>query len=147
MKASSVQPYLFFAGRCDEAIAFYRAAVGAELEMLMRFDQSPQPLAPGSIPEGFGGKVMHAALRIGDGVVLASDGTETTPRFGGFSLSLTLGTADEARRAFGALSEGGEVTLPMSPTFWSPCFGMLKDRFGVHWMVGVAPTPAPAAAG
>lgn len=138
MKTPSIQPYLFFAGRCDEAIEFYGAAVGAELEMRMRFNESPQPLPPGSIPDGFERKVMHASLRIGNSVVLVSDGKDPGLGFSGFSMSLTLESVEVANRVFGALSEGGRVTMPISQTFWSPCFGMLKDRFGVEWMIGVA---------
>lgn len=139
MKSPLIQPYLFFAGRCDEAIEFYGQVLGAKLEMRMRFDESPQPLPPGSIPDGFGRKVMHASLRIGNSIVLVSDGRDVGPGFSGFSMSLTYATAGEARKAFGALSQGGSVTMPISETFWSPCFGMLKDRFGVEWMIGVGP--------
>lgn len=138
-----LQPYLFFGGRCDEAIEFYQNAIGARLEMRMRFDESPVPLPPGAIPAGFGNKVMHSALRIGNQTLLASDGRGDASGFSGFSLSLLMATESEARHAFEALSQGGEITLPMSATFWSGCFGMLRDRFGVAWMVGVAPAPTP----
>src|SRR5215217_5616177 len=132
-----IQPYLFFDGRADEAIEFYRRAVGAEVQMLMRFKDSPEPTmsAPGSE-----NKVMHAQIRIGDSVVLASDGDcQGKAKFEGFALSLTVASEADADRAFAALSEGGQVRMPLTKTFFSQRFGMLADRFGVAWMVYVAP--------
>jgi PhnB protein len=135
--AMQAQPYLFFEGRCDEAIAFYRGALGAEVTMLMRFKESPDPamVAPGT-----GDKVMHASFRIGETTVLASDGRcQGAPSFQGFALSLTVPTEAEAERLFGALGDGGQVQMPMAKTFFSPRFGMVADRFGVSWMVYVTP--------
>ncbi|HWP59151.1 MAG TPA: VOC family protein [Candidatus Acidoferrales bacterium] len=133
-----VQAYLFFDGRCEEAIQFYRRALGAEQLMLMRFKESPSPVAPGTIPAGSENKVMHAALRIGDTIVMASDGhCAGRPSFEGFSLSLSVPDAPTADRVFSALAEGGSVKMPLSETFWSPRFGMLTDKFGVGWMVNV----------
>jgi len=109
--------------------------------MLMRYDESPQPMPPGSIPAGFEKKVMHATFRIGDSLLMASDGNEEALNFNGFSLSLACPTEGEAKQAFSALAEGGQVTMPLSKTFWSPCFGMLEDRFGVGWMISVASGP------
>jgi len=137
MSLAYVQPYLFFGGRCEEALAFYRAALGAEVDMLMRFRESPDPPPPDVIPSGFEDKIMHAAFRIGSTVLMASDGCEEAQRFSGFSLSLALPTADEAHRAFAALADGGQVQMPLGETFWSPCFGMLTDRFGIGWMITV----------
>jgi PhnB protein len=135
-----VQPYLFFDGRCEEAINFYRKAVGAEVIMLMRFKESPEPHQPGMIPLGSENKVMHAAFRVGDSTVLASDGRCTgKPKFDGFALSLTVTNEAEADRAFKALGDGGQVQMALAKTFFSPRFGMLADRFGVTWMVYVAP--------
>jgi PhnB protein len=134
-----VQPYLFFNGRCEEALDFYRTAVGAEVSMLMRYKDSPEPPAPGMIPPGSEDKVMHASVRIGGSQVLASDGhCAGQPNFQGFSLSLTVADAAEAERAFAALSDGGKVGMPLAQTFFSPRFGMLTDRFGLAWMVYVA---------
>jgi PhnB protein len=134
-----IQPYLFFDGRCEEAIEFYRGAVGAEVTMLMRFKENPEATA-GCMPPGAEDKVMHASLRIGDATVLASDGRCTgQPSFQGFALSLTASDADEAERMFAALGNGGQVQMPMAKTFFSPRFGMVADRFGVSWMVYVAP--------
>jgi PhnB protein len=135
-----IQPYLFFDGRCEEAIEFYRRALGAELKMLMRFKESPQPAQPGMCPPGSGEKVMHASFRVGETEVLASDGRcDGKPSFQGFSLSLTVPNEAEAERLFASLSEGGQVQMPLAKTFFSPRFGMVADRFGVSWMVYVAP--------
>ena len=134
-----VQPYLFLDGRCEEAIEFYRKALGAEVEMLMRFKDSPEPPQPGMIPPGSENKVMHSCLRIGDTRVMASDGhCQGKPNFQGFSLSLTVPSAAEADRVFAALGNGGQVQVPLTKTFFSPRFGMVADRFGVSWMVLVA---------
>jgi PhnB protein len=133
-----IQPYLFFGGRCDEALAFYGKALGARTDMLMRFSESPEPAPPGMVKPGFEKKVMHAQFTIGGNVIMASDGCGPTPGFSGFSLSLALPTVAEVDRAFAALSEGGQVGMPLSKTFWSPRFGMLTDKFGIGWMVSVA---------
>lgn len=127
-----VQPYLFFDGRCDEAISFYRNALGAEVQMLMRYKDCPEP----GMVDGNGDKVMHAALRIGETVVLASDGRCTGQlKFQGFGMALTAANEAEADRLFNALADGGEVQMPLAKTFFSPRFGMVADRFGVLWMV------------
>ena len=136
----SVQPYLFFGGRCDEALEFYRQALGAEVQMLMRFKESPEP-QPG-LPDCFEDKVMHVSFRIGDTVVMASDGQcEGDPHFEGFSLSITVPDEAEAERVFNALSDGGLVSMPLEKTFWAPKFGMLQDRFGIGWMISVMHKP------
>ena len=133
-----VQPYLFFDGRCEEAVEFYRKALDAKVEMLMRYKESPDPPPPGMVAPGSENKVMHASLRIGDATVMASDGScMGKPSFEGFSLSLNVKTAAEADRFFNALADGGQVQMPLDKTFWSPRFGMLHDRFGVGWMVNV----------
>ena len=134
-----IQPYLFFEGRCEEALEFYRKALGAEVEILMRFKDSPEPPQPGMVPPGSENKVMHSCLRIGDTRVMASDGhCQGKPSFQGFSLSLTVPSAAEADRVFAALGNGGQVQVPLTKTFFSPRFGMVADRFGVSWMVLVA---------
>ena len=134
-----VQPYLFFDGKCEEAVEFYRRALGAEVVMLMRFRDSPEPAQPGMVPPGAEDKVMHAALRIGDTMVLGSDGRCLgQPDFRGFALSLTAADEAEADRLFATLAEGGQVQMALSKTFFSPRFGMVADRFGVSWMVYVA---------
>ncbi|MGH6879733.1 VOC family protein [Hypericibacter sp.] len=134
-----VQPYLMFDGRCEEAIEFYRRAVGAETTMLMRFKDSPEPAPPGMVPPGSENKVMHAAMKIGDSTVMATDGgCQQKAAFEGFSLTLTVPNEAEADRRFNALAEGGQVRMPLAKTFFSPRFGMLQDKFGVGWMVIVA---------
>ncbi|MEO6054342.1 MAG: VOC family protein [Chthoniobacterales bacterium] len=137
MSESHIQPYLFFNGRCEEALDFYVKTLGAKVEMLMRYSDSPEPMPPGMLPEGFENKVMHATVHIGASTLMASDGCGEVRGFDGFSLSLAVKTEAEAQRAFAALSEGGEVGMPLGKTFWSPCFGMVKDRFGLGWMVNV----------
>jgi PhnB protein len=131
-----VQPYLFFDGRCEEAIEYYRKALGAEVSMLMRYKDSPEPPQPGMMPPGSENKIMHASFRIGDTTVMASDGRcQGKPSFQGFSLSLITANEAEAQRLFSALSHGGQVQMPLTQTFFSPAFGMVADRFGVSWMV------------
>ena len=131
-----VQPYLFFDGRCEEAVEFYRRALGAEVTMLMRFKESPDPA---SVPAGGEDKVMHMSFRIGDTTVLASDGhCLGRPSFQGFSLSLTASNDAQVERLFAALADGGQVQMPLAKTFFSSRFGMVADRFGVSWMIIVA---------
>jgi PhnB protein len=139
-----VQPYLFFDGRCEEAVEFYRSKLGAQVEMLMRIKDSPEPPQPGMCPPGSENKIMHTAFRIGETTVMASDGRCTgKPSFQGFSLSLTAPNEGEAERLFAALGDGGQVQMPLAKTFFSPRFGMVADRFGVSWMVITMPA-APA---
>jgi PhnB protein len=134
------QLYLFFDGRCEEAVEFYRSALGAEVTMLMRFKDSPDPQEHGMVPPGGGNKVMHMSLRIGDTTLLASDGRcQARPRFEGFALSLTVPDDAAAERRFAALAEGRQVQMPLSKTFFASRFGMVADRFGVSWMIYVAP--------
>lgn len=134
-----IQPYLFFDGRCEEAVNFYGSALGAEVTMLMRFKDSPEPQQSGMCPPGSGDKVMHASFRIGDTTVMASDGRCLgQPSFQGFALSLTAADETEAERLFASLSDGGQVQMPLAKTFFASCFGMVADRFGVSWMIIVA---------
>ena len=138
MKKSIVQPYLFFDGQCEEAIEFYKKTLGAEVS-LMRFKDSPEPTPPGCGPQDTN-KVMHAQFQIGETVIMASDGRATgQPQFEGFALSLTVKTEAEADQAFTALANGGKVEMPLAKTFFSARFGMVKDKFGVFWMVLVTP--------
>ena len=133
-----IEPYLFFEGRCEEAVEFYRKALGAEVMMLMRYKDSPEPPPAGKLPPGSENKVMHASLRIGETTVMASDGfVQGRPSFQGFSLSITVPDETRAEKFFGALADGGQVQMPLGKTFWSPRFGMVSDRFGVGWMIGV----------
>src|SRR3546814_641716 len=134
--AMLIQPYLMFDGRCEEAIEFYRSALGAQVEMLMRFKDAPEAPPPGMVAPGSEDKVMHASLRIGETTVMASDGQCLgQPGFQGFSLSITATDEAEADRLFAALAEGGRVQMPLGKTFFSPLFGLLPDRLGGSWMV------------
>jgi len=131
----NIQPYLFFEGRAEEAIAFYRSALGAEVIMLVRYKDSPEP--PGMpLPAGSEEKVMHASLQIGGAVVMLSDGMCSGKQsFSGFSLSIDAADEAEAKRLFGGLSEGGQVQMPLGPTFFASTFGMVQDKFGMGWMI------------
>jgi PhnB protein len=134
-----VQSYLFFDGRCEEAIDFYRGALHADLQMLLRFKDNPEPEKAGGIAPGTENKVMHAQLRVGETIIMASDGRCTgKPNFQGTALALTVATEAEAEQRFAALADGGQVSMPLAKTFFSPRFGMVSDRFGVLWMVLVA---------
>jgi len=134
-----VESYLFFNGRCEEAIDYYKRALDAEVVMMMRFKDSPEPPQPGMLAPGSENKIMHATLRVGETNVMASDGDcRGAMQFDGFGLALEVRDAAEAKRRFDALADGGQTVMPLAKTFFSPCFGMVKDRFGVHWMVMAA---------
>jgi PhnB protein len=134
-----VQSYLFFDGLCEEALAFYKRALGAEVTALMRNRESPDP---GMCVPGREDKIMHANFNIGETQLMASDGHCTgKPVFQGFSLCIEAKDVAEAERMFAALGEGGQVQMPMMETFFSPRFGMVADKFGVSWMV-LVPQPA-----
>jgi PhnB protein len=133
-----IEPYLNFDGRCEEAIEFYKKALGAEVTMLMRVSDSPEQ-PPGGVTPGTENKIMHAALRIGGSNVMASDGyCKGGSNFSGITLSLSVPNEAAADHAFNALSDGGKIHMPLTTTFFSPRFGMVADRFGVPWMVLVA---------
>lgn len=139
MRESHVQPYLFFGGRCEEAIAFYKASLGATPGMVFRFNESPDPVPEGLLPPGFENKIMHAEIQVGDVKILVSDGCHDAANFVGFRLALTVPTVKEADRTFEALAEGGTIDMPICETFWSPRYGQVTDKFGVGWMVTVPP--------
>jgi PhnB protein len=133
----TVQPYLFFDGQCEEALAFYRKTFGAEVTALMRFKDSPES---GMNEPGMEEKVIHASFRIGDATIFASDGRcKGQPSFQGFALSVAVRNESDAERLFAAAGEGGQVQMPLGKTFFSPKFGMVTDRFGVMWMIIVEP--------
>jgi PhnB protein len=133
-----ITPYLFFEGRAEEAMDFYVKALGATVTMRMRFSESPDPPPPGVVPPGSEDRIMHAEIRIaGEPLMVSDGGCAGTVKFGGFAVSLPAADAAQAQRYFDALAEGGTVQMPIGPTFWSPAFGMLTDRFGVSWMIGV----------
>ncbi|HTI72190.1 MAG TPA: VOC family protein [Candidatus Limnocylindria bacterium] len=131
-----VQAYLNFDGRCDEALEFYKSAIGAEVINLLRFKDSPQPCDPSMVPPSSAEKVMHCSFRIGQTNLMASDcNCQGNAKFQGISLTLSVPTEADADRAFAALGDGGQVQMPLTKTFFSPKFGMVADRFGVSWMV------------
>lgn len=132
-----VQPYLFFGGRCEEALEFYKSAIGARIGMMLRFSESPDPMPDGMLPNGFENKIMHSEFTVGAATVMASDGCEPSSEIHGFRLSLTVATEADAERVFNALATEGKVDMPLGKTFWSPRFGMVTDRFGIGWMVSV----------
>jgi PhnB protein len=130
----AIQPYLFFDGRCEEAIEFYRKSIGAEVKAMMRWKDAPGAMTVP--PGGNGEKVMHATFSVAGTEILASDGEcQGRPAFGGFGLSLWVKGAAEATRAFAALGEGGSVRMPLAKTFFAESFGMVADKFGVLWLV------------
>jgi PhnB protein len=138
-----IEPYLFFNGSCEQAVEFYRKALGAEVEMIMRYKESPEPPQPGMVPPGFENKIMHSSFRIGQTTVMASDGCSAEKAiFQGFFLSLSVHSETEADSAFAALADGGQVRMPLTKTFWSPRFGMVVDRFGIGWIISV-PSAGP----
>lgn len=137
LQESRTQPYLFFAGRCEEALAFYEQAIGAQVLMKMRFSDSPEPLPAGVLQPGFEDKVMHATFKVGQMNVMASDRCDAT-KFEGFRLALTVENESECNLAFNALAEAGTIDMPLEATFWSPRYGQVTDKFGVGWMVMVA---------
>ena len=133
-----VTPYLFFDGRCEEAIEFYKKALGAEVGMMMRFKDSPEPPQPGMVPPGSENKVMHACITIAGAPVMCSDGhAKGQPKFEGFAVSINPKDEAEAGKMFGALSQGGAPIMPLGKTFFAKSFGMVKDKFGVVWMLNI----------
>ncbi|MBN9115545.1 MAG: VOC family protein [Pandoraea sp.] len=138
-----VHSYLFFEGRCEEAIAFYEKVLGAKRGMLMRYGESPEPCPSGMLPPGSENKIMHGEFTLGDSMVMASDGMVSgKPKFDGFSLSVDFTEASAAEKAFNALADGGEVNMPLGETFFATSFGMVKDKFGMNWMV-IVPKEMP----
>jgi len=135
LRQAKVNNYLFFSGRCEEALNFYQQHLGARINMLLRFNQSPDPIPEGMLQQGFENKIMHADFTLGDVNIFASDGCDDATNFSGFRLTLTLQTAEEAHRVFDALATGGSVDMPLAKTFWSPLYGQVTDQFGVGWMI------------
>ena len=135
--STTITPYLFFSGRCDEALDFYKNGLGAKIETIMRFSESPEATPPGMLQAGFENKVMHASFFVGGVRMMASDGCDDKSKFDGFRLAIGVPTEAEAHKAFNALSDGGRIEMPLTKTFWSPCYGMATDKFNVGWMVMV----------
>lgn len=137
LQDASVQPYLFFSGRCEEALAFYEQTLNAKVVMKMRFNESPDAVSNGMLQSGFEEKIMHASFTVGKMTIMASDGCDDQSKFDGFRLALSVPTESAADSAFNGLAEGGKVDMPLAKTFWSPRYGMVTDKFGVGWMVMV----------
>jgi PhnB protein len=132
-----IEPYLFFEGRTEEALEFYKSKLGAKVEAMIRYKENPEPKYN---PPNSDNKVMHALFRIGDTKVMASDGNcAGKPSFQGFALTLNASDAEDAKRRFNALAEGGQVQMPLGETFFAKSFGMVADRFGMNWMVIAEP--------
>src|SRR4051812_7079817 len=133
-----IQPYLFFDGRCEEAVQFYQRALGAKVEMMMRYKEGPPAGAGNPVPANYGEKIMHTTFRVDDAVLTAADDCPGGAQaHQGFALTLSVADEPMARRRFDALADGGQVVVPLGKTFFAPAFGMLNDRFGVQWMVMV----------
>lgn len=143
MRKVDVKQYLFFSGRCEEALNFYKQHLSAEVSFLLRFNESPDPVPEGMLQDGFENKIMHAEFSLGNTHIMASDGCNDVEQFSGFRIALTLDDESEARRIFDALaSEGGKIDMPLMKTFWSPLYGQVTDKFGIGWMVMIAGEPA-----
>jgi PhnB protein len=137
---TGVQPYLFFRGRCEEAIEYYKKTLGAEVLMMLRFKDNPDKPGPEKVPASLDNKIMHACVRIQGANIMMSDGMKSGPLdFQCMSLSLTVANEAEADRLFNALAKEGTVQMPIGKTFFSPRFGAVADKFGVSWMVVVEP--------
>lgn len=137
-----VESYLFFEGRCEEAVEFYRHELGAEVLFSMRFKENPDEQGKAMIPPGGENKIMHLSMRIGETMIMASDGNcSGRTNFAGFSLAVEVPDEAKAKQFFAALSKGGQVQMPLAKTFFSPLFGMVADKFGVSWMILVRSTP------
>lgn len=139
---TTLHPYLFFGGQCAEALEFYRTTLDARIDVLLRYKDAPDPPPPGMLPPGFEDKVMHASFYIGANLLMASDGCGEAGTFNGFMLSLAVTTESEADRLFAGLAEGGKIEMPLGRTFWSPRFGMVRDRYGLGWMINLVPAEA-----
>ncbi len=138
LQGSTVRTHLFFAGRCQEALAFYEQTLGATVTMKMRFDESPDAIPEGMLQAGFETKIMHATFTVGGTTLMASDGCDDKSRFNGFRLALSVTSETDCDRLFNSLADGGKIDMPLTKTFWSPRYGIVTDKFGVGWMVMVA---------
>lgn len=138
-----VEPYLFFNGNCADALEFYQDALGIQIEMTMRFADSPEACPDGMLPPNWDDKIMHGSFLLGGDRVMVSDGMGAHEGFAGFAISVVRDDADAVRATFDKLSAGGEVLMPVDKTFWADAYGMLKDKFGIMWMLSTAPKETP----
>jgi PhnB protein len=133
-----VTPYLYFNGRCEEALSFYQQTIGARVECQMRFSDCPGELDPNMVPPGTEHRIMHAAFKLGETTIFAADGCASAEmKPAGFGLSLQTPDVAEAEQLFNALAWEGEVRMAMTKTFFSPSFGIVVDKFGVNWLIYV----------
>ncbi len=135
MQNAAVNTYLFFYGRCEDALEYYKQHLGAEVSFLMRFSDAPESLPENMVPVGLENKIMHAQFKVANTEIFASDGCSADEQSSGFSIALTLAEKSEAERIFNALADGGKILMPLTPTFWSPLYGQVQDKFGINWMV------------
>src|SRR5690606_18230232 len=143
MQSAEIKNYLFFSGRCEEALNFYQQHLGANINFMMRFNESPDPVPEGMLQDGFENKIMHAECKIANIDIYASDGCNDAESFSGFRLALIIQTQEDAARIFAALATDGKIDMPLMKTFWSPLYGQVTDQFGVGWMV-MLPGDKPA---
>ncbi|TMN73386.1 hypothetical protein CWB85_04530 [Pseudoalteromonas sp. S1727] len=144
MHQAKASCYLFFSGRCEEALTYYQTHLDAKIGMMFRFNESPEPIPEGAIPANFDDKIMHSEFTIGDMKLLATDGCNDSVdevNYSGFNLTLTIDSEQALRRIFAALSQDGQVRMPLAETFWSPLYGQVTDKFGIGWML-MLPTPS-----
>lgn len=135
MQKAEIKNYLFFSGRCEEALNFYQQHLGASINFMMRFNENPDPMPEGMLQDGFENKIMHAEFNLANMVIYASDGCNDAENFSGFRLALIIQKKEDAERIFSALATGGKIDMPLMKTFWSPLYGQVTDQFGVGWMV------------
>ncbi len=138
LQNGTITHYLFFGGRCEEALTFYQKHLGAQIDVMMRFDESPAALPEGSLQAGFEQKIMHATFRMGGVTLQASDGCDDKAPMSGFRVALGLNNKVDVERIFNALAQNGTIDMPLSPTFFSPLYGQVTDQFGMGWMVMVS---------
>jgi len=141
MQQVAATQYLFFSGQCEQALEFYKEHLGAKVGMIMRFNESPDPLPEGMLKEGFERKIMHSEFTIGSTRILASDGCNDKEKFDGFRIALSAHNKETAEHLFEALSQGGRVDMPLGPTFFSPLYGQVTDQFGLGWIIIVPGEP------
>ena len=140
IQQSDCRPYLMFSGCCEAALEYYQTHLGAKISAKMRFSEAPEPPPADMLAPGFEHKIMHSEFQIGKLALMGSDGCDASTKPQGFRLALSLSTKDAVEHVFAALADGGQIDMPLSPTFWSPLFGQVTDRFNIPWMVMVSET-------
>lgn len=139
--AKAVNTYLIFNGNCEEAFQFYKSVFGGEFQYVGKYKDAPPEDGGEVVSEEDSNRIMHVSLPIGSSVLMGSDSHSKFGDVGfgdNFSISISAESTEEADKIFGGLTDEGRVDMPMQKTFWSPYFGMLKDKFGVNWMIDLA---------